>query len=73
MFYIGLYRENMKKSFETTRTRALIFCMWHHLADLYQVFFSNYAPGAKMGPLPGHIGFFKINFFRVAYQIKLRE
>ena len=29
MFYIGLYRENVKKIFlpETTKLRALLFCM----------------------------------------------
>ena len=38
----------MKKIFlsETTRPRALIFGMKHHLVDLYQVC-SNYTPGAK--------------------------
>ena len=48
MFYIGLYRENMKKIFlcETTRPRALIFVMKHHLVNLYQVC-SNYIPGPK--------------------------
>ena len=50
MFYTGLYREKMKKIFsETTRPRALIFGMLHHLVDLNQVC-SNYAPGAKNGP-----------------------
>ena len=47
MFYIGLYRENMKKTLaETTMHRVLIFGMYHHLVDLYQVR-SKYAPGAK--------------------------
>ena len=53
MFYIGLYREEHEKIFsETTRPRALVFDMWHHLVDLYQVC-SNYAPGAKNAPTPG--------------------
>ena len=37
---------------ETTRPRALIFGMKHHLVKLYQVC-SNYMPGAKNGPPPG--------------------
>ena len=54
MFYIVLYRENLKKIFlsEITRPRALIFDMLHHLVDLYQVC-SNYAPGIKNDPAPG--------------------
>ena len=38
MFYIDLYRENMKKC---SCLRALIFGMYDHLVDLYQVC-SNY-------------------------------
>ena len=55
MFYIGLlYRENMKKIFlsETTRPSWLIFGLWHHLVDLYQVC-SNLPLGLKMGPPRG--------------------
>ena len=54
MFYIGLYREKHEKIFlsETTRFRALIFGMLHHLVDFYQVC-PNYAPGAKSGPASG--------------------
>ena len=37
---------------KTTRHRALIFGMKHHLVDLYQVC-TNYAPGAKMAPSRG--------------------
>ena len=37
---------------ETTRPRALIFGMYYHLVDIYQVF-SNYPHGAKNGPAPG--------------------
>ena len=53
MFYIGLYREQHKKIFfsETTRPGALIFGMWYHLVDPYQVC-SNESPGAKNGPAP---------------------
>ena len=36
---------------ETTRPRALILGMKHHLVDLYQLC-SNDAPGAKNGPTP---------------------
>ena len=50
MFYIRLLRGNILS--ESTGTRALIFGMWHHLLDLYQVY-SNYTPGAKNGPAPG--------------------
>ena len=68
MFYFGLYRENHKKIFlfETTRPRALIFGMEHHLVNLYQVF-SNYRPGAKNGPSPG------VTCFTEAYIGKLIE
>ena len=54
MFYIGLYRENIKKIFlsEFTMPKALIFGMKHYLVNLYQVF-SNDAPGAKNWPRPG--------------------
>ena len=54
MFYIGLYRENVKKIFlsETTRPRALIFGRWHHIMELLQVC-SNYSPGVKKGPTLG--------------------
>ena len=39
MFYIGLYKQNMKKSsdFKTLRPRALIFDMKPRVMDLYQV------------------------------------
>ena len=51
--YIGLYRENIEKIFlsETIRSRALIFGVWHHLVDLYQVCSNN--AQAKNGPAPG--------------------
>ena len=54
MFYIGLYREQHEKIFlsETTKPRALIFGMQHHLVDLYQVC-SNYSRGAKNGSFRG--------------------
>ena len=54
MLYIGLYREQHEKIFlsETTRPRALLFGMKHHLVDLYQVC-SNYSPGAKIGLASG--------------------
>ena len=42
---------------ETTRPRAVIFGMKHHLVDLYQVC-TNYAPGAKNGSAPGGYMFF---------------
>ena len=38
---------------ETTRPRALIFGMKHHLVDFNQVC-SNNAPWAKNGPAPGY-------------------
>ena len=40
---------------ETTRPTALIFCMKHHLVNLYQVC-SNYIPGANMTSPPGSHG-----------------
>ena len=54
MLYIGLFREKHEKIFlsETTRPRALIFGMKHHLVDLQKVC-SNYTPGAKNGPALG--------------------
>ena len=49
--YIGLHKGKHDKIFlsETTRTKALILRMYHHLVDHYQVC-SNYTPGAKIGP-----------------------
>ena len=54
MFYMVLYREKHDHIFlsETTRPRALIFDMKHHLVNLYQIC-SNYIPGAKNGPPKG--------------------
>ena len=54
MLYIDLYREKHEKIFlsETTKPRALIFGMKHHLVDFYQVC-ANYTPGAKNGSTPG--------------------
>ena len=65
MFYIGLYRENVKKLFlsETTGPKALISGMYYHLVDLYQIC-SNYSPGAKNGPAPEvtfYIGLYREN------------
>ena len=53
MFYIGLYRKIHGKIFlsETTRPRAMIISMLHHLVDLYQIC-SNYAPWPNNGPAP---------------------
>ena len=57
-----LIRGKREKFFssETTRPRALIFVMWHHLADIYQVG-SNYATGTKNGPATG-VTCFKQNY-----------
>ena len=53
---IDFQDENLKIfSSETTRPRALLFGMYHHLVDLYQNC-SNYSPGAKNGPAPGVTG-----------------
>ena len=51
MFYIGLYWEKHEKIFfsETTRPRALIFGMKHHLVNFYQFVW------AKNGPPAGHM------------------
>ena len=65
MFYIGLYRENMKKFFlsETTRPRALIFHKAYSL-DIWYVaspsgpnkFVQIIPLGPKMGPpLGSHV------------------
>ena len=51
MFYVGLHRENIKKS-SYHKLRALIFGMLHHQVGLYQVC-SNYAPRAKNGRMQG--------------------
>ena len=64
MFYIGLNREKHEKIFlsETTRSRAFIFGMKHHLVSVYQLC-SNYIPWAKNGPAPrGHM--FYIGLYR---------
>ena len=47
---------------ETTRPKALIFGMCHHLVDLYQVS-SNYAPWVKRGP-PCWVHMFNIGLIR---------
>ena len=54
MFYIGLYRENMKKSscLKPQGLKHLILGILHHLVDHYQVC-SNYTPGAKNGSARG--------------------
>ena len=59
MFDFGLYREKHEKIFssETIRPRALIFCMKHHLVDLYQVFFQIMDLGQKW-PCPGGLMFY---------------
>ena len=64
MLYIGLYRENHEKILlsETTRPRALIVGIMHHLVNLYQVC-SNYIPGAKNDPTPGDQMFY-IDLYR---------
>ena len=76
MFYIGLYNGKYDKIFlsETTRTKALIFGILHHLVDHYQIY-SNYAPGGQKWAQPGgHIGLYKNHFYiHVAYQIKGNE
>ena len=54
-------------SSKTTRPRALIYGMKHHLVDLYQIC-SNYAPRAKHGPvLGGHM------FYMGLYREKMRK
>ena len=50
---------------ETTMSRVLIFCMYHHPADFYQVH-SNNAHGAKKWPTFSE-------YCNVAYQIKGNE
>ena len=57
--------ENREKIFlsDTTRPRAFIFGMKHHLVNLYQVC-SNYIPGAKNVPAPGS---------HVLHRLKYRE
>ena len=63
-------------SSETTRTRALIYGMYHNLVDLYQVC-SNIAPGANNGLTAGVTqACIKSTFSEyghVAYQIKGNE
>ena len=59
--YIGLFGENHEKILsETTRPRALIFGMKHHIVTLYQIC-SNYFAWVKNGPSPG------ITCFTLAY------
>ena len=49
MFYIGLYRENMKKS---SCLKPQDLESWYYLVDLYQVC-SNYIHWVKHVPAPG--------------------
>ena len=62
-----LYREKHGKIIlsETIRPRALIFGMYYHLVDLYQVC-SNYTPGTKNGPTRGNM--FYIGLYREKYE-----
>ena len=46
------HRLKIDFSDETTRHRALIFAILHHLVDLFKVC-ANYAPGARNGPVLG--------------------
>ena len=72
MFYIGLYREKYEKIFlsETIRLRALIFGKYHHLVDLYQVFF-KLCPWGQKWPCPrchqGH-GQLSIETYNVSFK-----
>ena len=50
---------------DTTRLRALIFGMQHHLVGLYQSC-SNYAPWALNGPAQGNM--FYVGFYREDFQ-----
>ena len=54
MLYIGLAKGKHVKIFvsETTRTKALIFRIKHHLVDHHQVS-SNYVPRTENRPAPG--------------------
>ena len=63
IFYKGLYREKHGKIFlsETIRHRTLIFGMYHHLVDLYQVCLKM-PQGAKMARPRGHM--FYIGLYR---------
>ena len=67
MFYIDLYREKDEKKIlsETTRPRALIFGMKHHLVNLYRVC-SNYIPGANNGP--PRVYLFNIGLYREKHE-----
>ena len=67
MLYIDLYREKHENIFlsETTRPRALIFGMKHHLVDSYQVV--QIIPlGPKMARHGGHM--FYIGFYREQHE-----
>ena len=63
MFYIGLYCEKLEKFFlsKTIRPSVLIFGMYYHLLDLYQVC-SNYVLGVKNGPTRGSHVFHRFNY-----------
>ena len=61
MFYIGLYREKHEKIlFKTTRPRALISDVKHHLVNLSQVC-SNYIPVPVPGVTLFYIGLYSEN------------
>ena len=63
MLYIDFYMEKHEKIFlsETTRPRALIFGMKHHLVDFYQVC-SNYTLEPKVASPGSHM--FYIGLYR---------
>ena len=62
--------------FETTKPRALLFDIKHHLVNFYQVY-SNNAPRAKTGPVAGfkeaYIKSTVSEYCHVAYQFKGNE
>ena len=47
-----LEHRNKEANLQAGSHRALIFCMWHLLVDLYRVCSLN-APGVKTGPALG--------------------
>ena len=61
MFYIGLYKYNIKNLSETTRHRALIVGMYHHLV-IYIKVCSIYGTVAKIGPIASQEGFVPVYY-----------
>ena len=69
--YQFFIEKSLKIFSDTVRPRAQIFCMMHHLMDVYQDC-SNYDPQAKNGPAKRLISFSQVNFKKIFFSDAVR-